>query len=187
MADTALVHGPVVETRRGEGWAAAALVGPASIFVALCLMAPLAMLLRYSLNDFDSAKKLMIEAVTVANYVKFFTDPYYTAILWTTVRIAVLVTAACLVLGFPLAYVVARTQSRFKNLLIISIVLPLFVGNSVRAAGWMVVFGNKGFVNASLMGLGLIDKPFEIMFTEKAVIIGIIAVNLPFMVLSLQS
>ena len=65
--------------------------------------------------------------------------------------------------------------------------LPLFVGNSVRAAGWMVVFGNKGFVNASLMGLGLIDKPLEIMFTENAVIIGIIAVNLPFMVLSLQS
>ena len=187
MADAALVRGPVVEVRRGEVWNAAALVGPATIFIVVCLLAPLAMLLRYSLNDFDSAKKLMIEAVTFANYIKFFTDPYYTSILWTTVRIAVLVTATCLLLGFPLAYVVARTQSRLKHLLIISIVLPLFVGNSVRAAGWMVVFGNKGFVNASLMGLGLIDKPFEIMFTEKAVIIGIIAVNLPFMVLSLQS
>ena len=64
-------------------------------------------------------------------------------------RIAVTVTVACLVLGFPLAYVVARTQSRFKHLLIISIVLPLFVGNAVRAAGWMVVFGNKGFFNAT--------------------------------------
>jgi putative spermidine/putrescine transport system permease protein len=53
--------------------------------------------------------------------------------------------------------------------------------------GWMVVFGSKGFVNATLMELGLIDQPLEIMFTEKAVIIGIIAVNLPFMVLSLQS
>jgi putative spermidine/putrescine transport system permease protein len=97
------------------------------------------------------------------------------------------VTVVSLVLGFPLAYVVARTQSRYKHLLIIAIVLPLFVGNSVRAAGWMVVFGNKGFFNASLMGLGILSKPLEIMFTEKAVIIGIIAVNLPFMVLSLQS
>jgi len=163
------------------------LVGPATIFIAVCLLAPLAYLFRYSLNDFVAAKKMMVEAVTVANYVKFFTDPYYTTILWTTVRIAVLVTAVCLVLGFPLAYVVARTQSRFKNLLIISIVLPLFVGNSVRAAGWMVVFGNKGFVNASLMGLGVICQPIEIMFTEKAVVIGTIAVNLSFMVLSLQS
>ena len=129
----------------------------------------------------------MVEALTIANYVKFFTDPYYTTILGTTVRIAVTVTVACLIIGFPLAYVVARSQSRFKHLLIIAIVLPLFVGNAVRAAGWMVVFGSKGFFSSTLMDFGLIAQPFEIMFTEKAVIIGIIAVNLPFMVLSLQS
>lgn len=173
--------------RRGQGLTATALLAPSTVFIALCLLAPLAMLLRYSLNEFVPTRKMMVEAVTIANYVKFFTDPYYTAILATTVRIAVTVTAACLVLAFPLAYVVARTQSRFKNLLIMAIVLPLFVGNAVRAAGWMVVFGSKGFFNTTMMGLGLIDKPIEIMFTEKAVVIGIIAVNLPFMVLSLQS
>jgi len=177
----------VVEKRRGEGLTATALLAPATIFVAICLLAPLAYLFRYSLNDFVATKKMMVEAVTIANYVKFFTDPYYTAILGTTVRIAVMVTAACLVLGFPLAYVMARTQSRYKNVLIILTVLPLFVGNAVRSAGWMVIFGNKGFFNASLQGLGLIEKPIEIMFTENAVIIGIIAVNLPFMVLTLQS
>ena len=187
MTDAAIATGPVAERRRGGGLTAAALLAPATIFVALCLLAPLFLLFRYSLNDFVPAKKLMVEALTPANYVRFFTDPYYTTILWTTVRIAVTVTAACLVLGFPLAYVMARTQSRFKHLLIIATVLPLFVGNAVRAAGWMVVFGNKGFVNATLMGIGLIDRPLEIMFTEKAVVIGIIAVNLPFMVLSLQS
>jgi putative spermidine/putrescine transport system permease protein len=173
--------------RRSQALTATALLAPATIFTALCLLAPLAILFRYSLNEFVPAKKMMVEAVTVANYVKFFTDPYYTAILGTTVRIAVEVTVACLIIGFPLAYVVARTQSRWKHLLIIAIVLPLFVGNSVRAAGWMVVFGNKGFFNATLMGMGVISTPIEIMFTEKAVVIGIIAVNLPFMVLSLQS
>lgn len=187
MTDVAISHGPVAEKRRGEGLTAAALVTPATLFVAFCLLAPLCILFRYSLNEFVPAKKLMVEAVTVANYVRFFTDPYYTSILATTVRVSVTVTAICLILGFPLAYVVARTQSRFKNLLIISIILPLFVGNAVRAAGWMTIFGTKGAVNASLMGLGLIDKPLEIMFTEKAVVIGIIAVNLPFMVLTLQS
>jgi putative spermidine/putrescine transport system permease protein len=187
MSGAALAAGPIVEKRRGEGWTATALLAPATIFVALCLLAPLVMLFRYSLNDFVATKKMMVEAVTVANYVKFFTDPYYTAILGTTVRIAVMVTAACLVLGFPLAYVMARTQSRYKNVLIILTVLPLFVGNAVRSAGWMVIFGNKGFFNSSLQGLGLIEKPLEIMYTEKAVLIGIIAVNLPFMVLTLQS
>lgn len=187
MTAAAVASGSVAETRRGEGWTATALLAPATIFVALCLLAPLIILFRYSLNDFIATKKMMVEAVTVANYVKFFTDPYYTAILGVTVRVAVTVTAVCLVLGFPLAYVVARTQSRFKHLLIISIVLPLFVGNAVRAAGWMTVFGSRGFLNTTLQWLGLIDKPLEIMFTETAVIVGIIAVNLPFMVLTLQS
>ena len=188
MTDAAIiVQRPAGQRRWSEGLTASALIGPATIFIAVCLLAPLAILLRYSLNDFVPAKKMMVEAVTIANYVKFFTDPYYTTIVGTTVRIAVTVTVACLIIGFPLAYVVARTQSRFKHLLIIAIVLPLFVGNAVRAAGWMVVFGSKGFFNSALMGLGLITTPFEIMFTEKAVIIGIIAVNLPFMVLTLQS
>ena len=187
MTDAALAARPVVERRRGETLTATALLGPATLFVAVSLLGPLVILLRYSLNGFAEATKTMVAAVTLANYVKFFTDPYYTAILLTTVRIAVLVTVVCLVLGFPLAYVVARTHSRFKNLLLMAIVLPLFVGNAVRAAGWMVVFGNKGFFNTTLRWLGVIDAPLEIMFTEKAVVIGIIAVNLPFMVLSLQS
>src|SRR5476651_1182584 len=177
----------VVDKPRGQGWTASALLAPATIFIAISLFAPLAILFRYSPNDFVPQTKTMVEALTAANYTKFFTDPYYTSALLTTVKVALISSVTCLVLGFPLAYVLARTQSRFKHLLIIAIVLPLFVGNSVRAAGWMVVFGSKGFVNASLMGLGLISAPIEIMFTERAVIIGIIAVNLPFMVLSLQS
>jgi putative spermidine/putrescine transport system permease protein len=177
----------VIDKPRGQGLTASALLAPATIFLAISLFAPLGILFRYSLNDFIPQTKTMVEALTLANYVKFFTDPYYTAALGTTIKVSLLVTVVCLIVGFPLAYVVARTQSRFKHLLIIAIVLPLFVGNSVRAAGWMVVFGSKGFLNASLMGLGLISKPLEIMFTENAVIIGIIAVNLPFMVLSLQS
>ena len=96
-------------------------------------------------------------------------------------------TLGCLILGFPLAYVLARTQSKYKNLLIMLVVLPLFVGNAVRAAGWMVMFGSKGFLNVTLQSIGIIEQPIEIMYTETAVIIGIMAVNLPFMVLTLQS
>jgi len=166
--------------------AAASLVGPATLYVAVCLFIPLAILLRYSLNRFVPGQ-FMVDALTLENYVKFFTDLYYTAVLARTVRIACITTTICLVLGFPLAYVLARTQVKAKNLLIMLVVLPLFVGTPVRAAGFMVAFGNKGLVNASLMGLGLTAQPIDIMFTEAAVIIGITAVNLPFMVLTLQS
>ena len=175
-----------MNAERRSSLTAAGLVGPATVYVGIGLLLPLAILLRYSLNQFVPGK-FMVDALTVENYVKFFTDIYYTAVLTRTVRIAFITTAICLLMGFPLAYVLARTRARYKNILIMLVVLPLFVGNAVRAAGWMVAFGNKGVINASLMGVGAISTPIEIMFTETAVIVGITAVNLPFMVLTLQS
>jgi putative spermidine/putrescine transport system permease protein len=165
---------------------AATLVGPATVFVAAGLLLPLAILFRYSLNTMD-ARRIMHEAFSLQNYLKFFADPYYLGVFWTTLRVAALCTLVCLVMALPLAYVLARTQTRFKNVLIMLVVLPLFVGNAVRAAGWMTIFGSKGFLNVTLMQLGLIHQPLEIMYTESAVVAGIIAVNLPYMVLTLQS
>src|SRR5258706_423728 len=165
---------------------ATTLLGPATVFVAAGLLVPLAILFRYSFNIFEP-RRMMVEIFSLENYVKFFSDPYYTGVLWTTLRVAALCTVVCLAMGLPLAYVLARTQSRYKNVLVMLVVLPLFVGNAVRAAGWMTLFGSKGALNAGLLKLGAIDVPLQIMFTEKAVIIGIIAVNLPYMVLTLQS
>lgn len=164
----------------------ASLVLPATLFVAIGLLIPITILARYSLNAFVPGK-FMVDALTLDNYVRFFTDPFYLNVLWRTVRVASTTTVMCLLLGFPLAYVLARMQSSWKNVVVMLVVLPLFVGNAVRAAGWMVAFGSKGFVNSGLMGAGIITAPLEIMYTEFAVIVGIAAVNLPFMVLTLSS
>jgi putative spermidine/putrescine transport system permease protein len=174
------------EARGGSRLSAGALIGPATLIVLLGLLIPIAILFRYSLDRYDQ-QALMVNAVTADNYIKFITDPYYRTVLFTTVRVALFCTVACLVLGFPLAFVLARTQSRFKNLLVLAIVLPLFVGNAVRSAGWMTLFGNKGMFNSTLLSLGIVDHPVEIMFSETAVIIGLISINMPFMVLTLQS
>jgi putative spermidine/putrescine transport system permease protein len=174
------------ERRGGRLSAAGALIGPATIFVTVGLLVPVLILLRYSLNAFVPGQ-LMVEAWTVENYVLFVTDPYYLSAFSRTLRVALIVTALCLVLAFPLAYTLARTQSRFKNLLVMLVVLPLFVGNAVRAAGWMTVFGNRGFLNVLLQQLGLTTEPIRFMYTEHAVIVGILAVNLPYVVLTLQS
>jgi putative spermidine/putrescine transport system permease protein len=174
------------DEKRTSIWSASVLIGPATVFVVLGLLVPLAILFRYSLNRFEP-RRMMVEAVTAENYIRFFSDPFYTNIFWTTLRVAALCTVVCLILAMPLAYVLARTQTRFKNILIMLVVLPLFVGNAVRAAGWMTLFGSKGFLNVSLQQVGIIDQPMQIMFTEQAVILGIIAVNLPYMVLTLQS
>src|SRR5262245_24333729 len=172
------------DRRAGSLLSASTLLGPATFVVVLGLLLPILILLRYSFNRFDP-RLMMVEAVSLENYAKFFTDPFYTNILATTLRVALICTVVCLVLAFPLAYVLARTQSRYKNVLVMLVVLPLFVGNAVRAAGWMTLLGTKGALNASLMALGMIAAPLEIMFTETAVVIGIIAVNLPYVVLTL--
>jgi putative spermidine/putrescine transport system permease protein len=174
------------EEHGGRLLTAAMLVGPATIFVTISLLIPIAILFRYSLNQFAPGQ-FMVEALTLENYVLFFTDPYYVEALSRTLRVALIVTACCLALALPLAYRLARTQSRFKNILLMLLVLPLFVGNAVRAAGWMTVFGNKGFLNVTLQSLGLISEPIVFMYTELAVIVGILAVNLPYVVLTLQS
>ena len=167
-------------------WNAAAAVAPASIIVTIGIVLPVVILFRYSLNQFTPVKG-MVDAFTAENYVKFVTDPFYLAVLWRTIRVAAICTAICVVLAFPMAYCLARTRSRFKNLLLMAVILPLFVGNAVRAAGWMVLFGNKGFVNSMLLGAGIVREPLQIMYTEFAVIVGVIAVNLPFVVLTLQA
>jgi putative spermidine/putrescine transport system permease protein len=163
---------------------AAAMLVPATLVVTLVLVLPLVLLFRYSLNHFEPGR-FMVEGLTLENYAKLVSDPYYRGVLRATLLMALAVTAACLTLGFPLAIAIARARPRLKAVLIVLVVVPLFVGNAVRAAGWMVAFGQKGFINAVLEGVGL--APASIMYTPYAVFIGIISVNLPFVTLTLQS
>ncbi len=159
---------------------------PSTALVFIFLILPLLLLFRYSFNRFVPGQ-FMVEAVTAENYLKFITDPYYVGVLKTTLLVAVAVTTLCLVAGFPVALMLARTASRHKSALVLAVILPLFVGNAVRAAGWMVALGQHGLVSVTLMALGLVRRPVDIMYTPIAVIIGILSVNLPFVVLTLQS
>ncbi len=162
---------------RGGG-VGSVLLGPASLLMMLTLVAPLALLLRDSLNRFDPTE-LMLEAITPENYLQFFADAFYWNVLVTTIRVSVIVTAVCLLFGLPMAWRLARTASRWKSALVVLMVLPLFVGSTTRTAGWMILFAHGGMLDM-LTGLNL-------MYAEPAVIAGIIAINLPYTVLTLQS
>ncbi len=159
---------------------------PASLVVLVIIMVPIVLMMRYSFNQFDPVQ-MMKEGFTLENYVKFFSDAYYRNVFISTVQVAAICTLLALFLGFPVAYFLAKTQTRHKSLLIILLVFPLMVGNVVRAAGWMVVLGNAGFVNAMLGWMGLIDQPIKLLYTPLAVVIGTTAVVLPYMILTLQS
>ncbi len=159
---------------------------PALLLVTATLLLPLALLGRYSLNRFEP-KLFMVEAVTGANYLALASDPYYRGMLGTTVWIAALCTVICLVAGFPAAWALARAEGRIRSIGIILTVLPLFVGNAVRAAGWMLLLGDSGVINRTLSWLGLAGEPVKLMYSPTAVILGICAVNLPYVILTLQS
>ena len=164
----------------------AALVLPAGLLVAALLIGPMLLLGRISLNRYDP-NQLMVEALTPENYLRAVADPYYRNVMATTLVMALACTAITLALGFPAAYWLARMESRWKSLVTVMTLVPLLVGNVVRVAGWMGLLGNQGFVNMSLQGLGITSGPIKLLYTPGAVVIGTVAVVLPYMVLTLAS
>ncbi len=164
--------------------AAAVFLSPALLMITVMLLAPLALILRFSLNRYD-LKELMIETVTGTNYWRFVSDPFYVGVLRTTLGVAVASTALCLLLGLPMAYRLARMRSRWKTLCMLAVVMPLFIGNVVRMVGWVILFARGGMIDSTLRwatGHGL-----ELMYTTAAVVAGIVSVNLPVVILTVQS
>ncbi|MCH3917954.1 MAG: ABC transporter permease [Spirochaetia bacterium] len=121
----------------------------------------------------------------IENYIKFFSDPFYLKILLNTIRISLITTLVCLLVGYPVAYFVARTESKVKNIIMIVILFPFLVSSVVRSYGWMVILGKKGLLNQFLLSVGLIHEPLKIMYTSTAVIIGLVHLLLPYMIFSL--
>jgi len=166
---------------------AAALVGPALLLVAAFLLAPLVLILRFSLDVYDPTQ-LMKGVFSIENYVKLFRDPFYTGVLAFTAQIAALSTFICLLLGYPVAYFISRSPSeKLRSVLIILVVLPLLMGNAVRSAAWMVVMGSSGLINGLLLAIGAIPEPIKILYTPTAVVIGLVSVLMPFAIITLQA
>ena len=162
----------------------ASATAPALALVVVMLAAPVLLLLRFSLNLYDPAE-LMIEAVSPANYVRFVSDPFYIGVMRTTLGVACACTALCLLLGVPIALRMARMTARWKTACMLAMVLPLFVGNVVRMVGWMILFAHGGMIDTMLRWLA--GQGLELMYTPFAVVAGIVSINLPFVVLTVQS
>jgi len=165
----------------------AILILPATLIVVILMGIPLALMARISFNGFSSTAGMLEQMFTAQNYWRAVSDPFYQGVLLTTLGIALLCTIVTLALAFPVAYWLARMESRYKSLFTILTLFPLLVGNVVRAAGWVALLGSSGLVNASLLGAGLISSPVKLMYTPGAVIAGIVGVVLPYMVLTLSA
>ncbi|MGH7264338.1 MAG: ABC transporter permease [Candidatus Rokuibacteriota bacterium] len=124
---------------------------------------------------------------TLEHYAKLFAEPAYLRAFRNTVEISVGVTLISLVLGYPLAYLMAAVSGRVRALLIVLVLVPFWTSILVRTFAWMVILGKQGLVNQLLVGWGLVDRPVALIYNMVGVQIGMVHVLLPFMVFPLYS
>jgi putative spermidine/putrescine transport system permease protein len=120
-------------------------------------------------------------------YTKLLGDEYFLEIVWRTVRLSVLTTLACAVFCYPVSLVVAQSKGWAQTCLFIVLLMPLMTSVTVTTYGWLILLGQSGFINAVLVGLGLLDRPQRLLQNETAIVVGLTQVLSVFMVLSVAA
>ena len=167
-----------VRFRRAVGWL---FLAPALLLVGI-LAIGLGYIIEYSFHELDITTYRLREAYSVGNYVDMATRPVYWRVLARSVVGALLVTAISLFLAFPYAYLLTRIRSAaWRKFLLVALFLPFFIGQVVRAYGWLIILGQKGIINALLEGLGL--PTLDLIYNYGSVIFGLVQYMLPFAVL----
>jgi putative spermidine/putrescine transport system permease protein len=161
--------------RIGREWH---LVLPLALFFVAFVFAPLSLLAFVSLHTTPS-----LEQIGLAQYTKFLTDRFNLVVLSSTLWLGLEVTLLTLLIGYPLAYLHSVSTPRLQKVLILLIVLPLLTSAVVRTFAWLVILGRQGIVNQTLLGLGLIEIPARLLYTQNAVVISLAQIELPLMVL----
>jgi putative spermidine/putrescine transport system permease protein len=159
------------------------LTGPYALFLCVLLLVPFANIALYSLHPY-SPTKVFLPELTFDNYLKIF-DLYYLRLFGRTLRLGLITTAVCVVLGYPLAYSLARARPRCQATGLFLLIMPLMVSTVIRVFGWIVILGRKGLVNQVLVVLGL--EPVKMLYSETAVVIGLVNIFVPFMVLPIMA
>ena len=156
---------------------------PALALYGLLLAVPLAMTLVLSVNLYDQTKGI-VPAVQAGNYTIVLGDPYFHRIFLRTLRIALITTAVAALIGTPEAWVLARLPARWRGICLLAVLGPLLISVVVRTLGWTILLGRSGLINQALLGLGLLDRPVELLFTETGIIIALVHVLVPFVVIA---
>jgi len=124
---------------------------------------------------------------TLENYIRFFEESVYVTVLLRTIRVSVIVSCICLVVGYPLAYVLSNSRGKKLAIYMACIILPFWTSILVRNYAWIVLLQRKGLINTFLHWIGLTDTPLRLLYTEPAVMVGMIHFLLPFMILPIYS
>src|SRR6185312_10072583 len=118
------------------------------------------------------------------NWKEFLFDTYYHGFLWKTMRVGAMTAAICAIVGYFPAYFIWATKFRHKWLLLLLLIVPFWISFTIRTFSWIHILGEQGVINVTLIDLGLIDQPIRMLYTEGAVIMGMVHFLLPYMVLN---
>lgn len=159
------------------------LAWPYIVWAVMMLVLPMALIALYSVMN--QGNSIISFSFTLEHYAKFFTDPDFLLILWRSILIAVKTTVLSLLLGYPIAYYIARSTEKVQNVLILCITLPMWINMLVRTYAWIGLLSNGGIFQKILGFFGLGNV--ELLYTEGAVLLGMVYNFLPFMILQIQT
>lgn len=147
------------------------------------LIMPMALIAMYSFTE--QGNSIISFSFTLDHYIKFFTDPDFLLILWRSLWIAIKTTIICLLIGYPVAYFIARSSERVRNLLVLCITIPMWINALVRTYAWIGLLSEGGLFQQILGFFGFGEV--ELLYTETAVLLGTVYNFLPFMILQINT
>lgn len=181
LQDLAGIHDEAPAGQRPATPLAWLLLAPLLLWVLAFVVAPTLIMLAYSFCQRGTLGGVVWE-FTLSNYAAVL-DATYLRIFVRSVAFAGVTTAACLVLGYPVAWQIGRAPEKWRNLLIMMVMIPFWTSFLIRTYAWLTILKSEGLLNSLLLQLGLISAPFEMLYTPGAVILGLVYTFLPFMIL----
>ena len=156
---------------------------PYIAWAVMMLILPMGLIALYSVTE--QGNSIISFTFTLEHYAKFFTDTDFLIVLWRSLLIALKTTVICLLLGYPIAYFISRSSEKIQNLLVLVITIPMWINMLVRTYAWIGLLSEGGLIQRllSLIGLG----GGELLYTEGAVLLGMVYNFLPFMVLQINT
>jgi len=161
-------------------WTPWLLALPGTVLFAALVLLPLALTFALSFHVYDPAAGVK-DQITLAHYIAVVADDYFLTIFWRTLRLATLTTLICAVIGAPEAYILSRMREPWRAIFLLAIIGPLLVSVVVRTFGWSMLLGPAGLINEAFRFLGI--GTIRLLYTETAIVIGLVHVMLPFMVI----
>ena len=165
-----------------KSWAGLLLLVPSLIVILGVFVLPMLYMFVISIREDGGTG-----AFTLEQYVLFFQDPYYVEVLWRTIKLSLYTVIVCLLLGYPVAMYMAQATPTMRGFMTFLIISPHLISVVIRNFGWVVILGDNGFINNTLISLGVIEKPLRLLYNELGVVIGLADSLIVYMVLAIAT